>query len=370
MHLTNAKQASVVSKVQAQIIAVDIRAEVEATLFEHRGTSAAIASLWVNSGKPMHEKGLESYIPLLPAQWIPEPHDDARRWLDRHLLLQVAKRLVEKLTKRKAAAAKKKEFRLQDRKRAEYASNTFEDHQRSYSGLEIASSGHLTQLRVGGSSVYDDGIEEIDDAAPGPSQFLDPVSQHDSKTGEPENSYGKRREAAADEIRRIVNEIGLLRFVFFLTYDTKFEFFVQLRGFLEAGNSLPSFVNVNPRPWNNRAGVYMKMAGGLISSAVPAADGLQLKVAQLIHLKYEQMAGTDFKIFREHYEYEQKYNLLRLQQSDNGESLLQTVPGVEASGQSDQQIHKSTERSTFPEADSVTSACTSITVNSAATYQL
>lgn len=147
---------------------------------------------------------------------------------------------------------------------------------------------------------------------------------------------------------------------------------MQLRGFLEAGNSLPSFVNVNPRPWNNRAEVYMKMAGGLISSAVPAADGLHLKVAQLIHLKYEQMAGTDFKLFEEHYRYEQKYeyNLLRLQQSDNGESFLQTVPGVEASGQSNQQAHKSTERSTFPEEASVKSACTSIAFNSASTYQL
>jgi hypothetical protein len=185
MHLTNARQASVVSKVQAQIIAVDIRAEVEATLFEHRGTSAAIASLWVNSGKPMHEKGLESYIPLLPAQWIPEPHDDTRRWLDRHLLLQVAKRLVEKLTKRKAAAAKKKKSKLHDGIGAEYAYNSLGDHQQSYFELEIASSGRLT---LGWFSASADDSVKFDDAAPGSCQPFDLVSQNDKNTGEASNN--------------------------------------------------------------------------------------------------------------------------------------------------------------------------------------
>jgi hypothetical protein len=185
MHLTNARQASVVSKVQAQIIAVDIRAEVEATLFEHRGTSAAIASLWVNSGKPMHEKGLESYIPLLPAQWIPEPHDDTRRWLDRHLLLQVAKRLVEKLTKRKAAAAKKKKSKLHDGIGAEYAYNSLGDHQQSYFELETASSGRLT---LGWFSASADDSVKLDDAAPGSCQPFDLVSQNDKNTGEASNN--------------------------------------------------------------------------------------------------------------------------------------------------------------------------------------
>jgi hypothetical protein len=161
-----------------------------------------------------------------------------------------------------------------------------------------------------------------------------------SKSLQPENPNRKRREAAADEIRRIVNEIGLLSFVFFPTYDTKFEFFVQLRGYLEAGNSLPNSINVNLRLWKSRGGVYMEMAQGLMSKDVAAANGSQSLVAQLIYFKYEQMAGTVLKIFIEHYEYEQKYNLLGLQQTDNGENHLQTVPGPEASGHSDQQIHK------------------------------
>lgn len=74
----------------------------------------------------------------------------------------------------------------------------------------------------------------------------------------------------------------------------------------------------------------MEMAQGVMFKGVAAADGSQLLVAQLIYLKYEQMAGTVFKIFREHYEYEQKYNLLHLQQTDNGDGHLQTVPGPEA----------------------------------------
>ena len=191
-----------------------------------------------------------------------------------------------------------------------------------------------------------------------------------SKSLQPENPYGKRREAAADEISRIVNEKHGLNSVFFSTYPTKFEFFVQLRGYLEAGDSLPNSINVNPRLWKSRGGVYMEMAQGLMFKGVAAADGSQLLVAQLIYLKYEQMAGTDFKIFREHYEYEQKYNLLGLQQTDNGDGHLQTVPGPEASGQSEQQTYSSTEVANSSEAASETSACTPITVNFVSTYQL
>lgn len=129
----------------------------------------------------MHEKGLESYIPLLPAQWIPEPQEDTRRWLDRHLLLQVAKRLVEKLTKRKAAAAKKKKSRLHNGKGAEYAYNSLRDHQQSYFGLGTASSGRLTLGWLPGSA---NDSEQIDDAPPGSRQSFDLVSQNDKNTGE------------------------------------------------------------------------------------------------------------------------------------------------------------------------------------------
>lgn len=189
-----------------------------------------------------------------------------------------------------------------------------------------------------------------------------------SNSLQPENPYGKRREAAADEIRRIVNEKQGLNSVFFSTYPTNFEFFVQLRGYLEAGNSLPSSINVNPRPWNNRVEVYTKMAEGMISSAVPATDGLHLKVAQLIHLKYELIAGTNFQNFKEHYDFWKKWKFGSLQQSDEqpqcfssvGDSHFQTDSSSKANGHSDQQTHCPTEVSNSSGAISTTSSPASI----------
>lgn len=182
MHFTNARQASVVSNGQVPDIAPEIRAEVQATLFKYRETSAAIASLWAKSGKPMHGNDLKCYVPLLPPQWQPEPQDDARRRLDRRILLQVA----ERLTKRKTAAAKKKKkSRLHDGKGAEYAYNSLGDHQQSYFELETASSGRLTLGRFS-ASAYDS--EQIDDAPPGSCQSLDLVWQNDKNTGEASNN--------------------------------------------------------------------------------------------------------------------------------------------------------------------------------------
>jgi hypothetical protein len=180
MHLTNARQASVVSNGQALDIPPEIRAEIKATLFKYRETSAAIASLWAESGKPMHGNDLKCYVPLLPPQWQPEPQDDARRRLDRRILLQVA----ERLTKRKKAAAKKKKSRLHDGKGAEYAYNILGDRQQSYFELETASSGRLT---LGWFSASVNDSEQIDGAPPGSCQPFDLISQNDMNTGEASN---------------------------------------------------------------------------------------------------------------------------------------------------------------------------------------